>query len=196
MKSFNAQNSLYWTYLLHSIIVVRKIEHLKQWCLTLKWKILLFCLAIYTCLVADIKSKSLLGDWFFYYFEKGTMFPVPMSYNVCCGKCFIMLNGFEPFMKRINERLVIWNVSVIRCGLINNLLFLMKLYIWAVIRTGITSKKIPYYMWDSACRRIIVKKAKIFWSYGKLFEFSRVWDNVESWLVHANKLFWTAQPYF
>ena len=29
-----------------------------------------------------------------------------------------------------------------------------------------------------------------------IFEFSRVWENVESWLVYANKLFWIAQPYF
>ena len=47
-------------------------------------------------------------------------------------------------------------------------------------------------MRDSARRWFIVKKAKVFWS----FEFSRVWENVESWLVYANKLFWIAQPYF
>ena len=29
-----------------------------------------------------------------------------------------------------------------------------------------------------------------------IFEFSRLWENVESWLVYANKLFWIAQPYF
>ena len=29
-----------------------------------------------------------------------------------------------------------------------------------------------------------------------IFEFSRVWENVESWLVYANKLFGIAQPYF
>ena len=28
------------------------------------------------------------------------------------------------------------------------------------------------------------------------FEFSRAWENVESWLVYANKFFWIAQPYF
>ena len=31
-----------------------------------------------------------------------------------------------------------------------------------IIRTGITCKKIPCYMGDSACRWFIVKKAKIF----------------------------------
>ena len=29
-----------------------------------------------------------------------------------------------------------------------------------------------------------------------IFEFSRVWENAECWLVYANKLFWIAQPYF
>ena len=29
-----------------------------------------------------------------------------------------------------------------------------------------------------------------------IFEFSRVWENVESWLVYAIKFFWIAQPYF
>ena len=29
-----------------------------------------------------------------------------------------------------------------------------------------------------------------------IFEFSRVWENVESWLAYANKLFSIAQPYF
>ena len=27
-----------------------------------------------------------------------------------------------------------------------------------------------------------------------LFEFSQVWENVESWLVYANKLLWISQP--
>ena len=31
-----------------------------------------------------------------------------------------------------------------------------------IMRTGITCKKIPFYMGDSACRWFIVKKAKIF----------------------------------
>ena len=29
-----------------------------------------------------------------------------------------------------------------------------------------------------------------------IFEFSRGWENIESWLVYENKLFWIAQPYF
>ena len=33
--------------------------------------------------------------------------------------------------------------------------------------TGITCKKIPCYMCDSACRWFIVKKAKIFWMHVK-----------------------------
>ena len=29
-----------------------------------------------------------------------------------------------------------------------------------------------------------------------IFGFPQVWENVESWLVYTNKLFWIAQPYF
>ena len=29
-----------------------------------------------------------------------------------------------------------------------------------------------------------------------IFEFSWVWENVESWLVYANKVFKIAEPYF
>ena len=49
-------------------------------------------------------------------------------------------------------------------------------------------------MHDSAFRWFIVKKVKIFWRYVKIFEFSRLWENIESWLIYANKLFWIAQP--
>ena len=38
-----------------------------------------------------------------------------------------------------------------------------------MIRTGITCKKIPCYMRDSACKWFIVKKTKIFRSYVKHF---------------------------
>ena len=38
-----------------------------------------------------------------------------------------------------------------------------------IIRTGMTRKKIPCYMRDSACRWCIVKKAKILWIYVKHF---------------------------
>ena len=54
-------------------------------------------------------------------------------------------------------------------------------------------------MRDSAWRWFIVKKSKIFWSYVKhfsIFEFPRVSENVETWLVYANKLFWIVQLYF
>ena len=43
------------------------------------------------------------------------------------------------------------------------------LYHGTIIRTGITCKKIPCYMRDSACWWSIVKKTKIFWSYVKHF---------------------------
>ena len=29
-----------------------------------------------------------------------------------------------------------------------------------------------------------------------IFEFSRAWENVETWLVYANKFFWIVQPFF
>ena len=38
-----------------------------------------------------------------------------------------------------------------------------------IIRTGITFKKIPCYMRDTACRWFIVENAKIFRSYVKYF---------------------------
>ena len=38
-----------------------------------------------------------------------------------------------------------------------------------IIWTGITYKKIPCYMRDSACRWVIVKKAKIIQGYVKFF---------------------------
>ena len=38
-----------------------------------------------------------------------------------------------------------------------------------IIRTGITCKKIPGYMGDSACKRLIVRNVKIFQSYVKHF---------------------------
>ena len=38
-----------------------------------------------------------------------------------------------------------------------------------IIRTGITCKKIPCYMPDSACRWFIIENAKLFRSYVKHF---------------------------
>ena len=43
---------------------------------------------------------------------------------------------------------------------------------------------------------LLLKKLKYFEVMLNIFKFSRVWENVESWLVSANKLFWIAQPYF
>ena len=65
-----------------------------------------------------------------------------------------------------------------------------------VIQIGLTGKKISCYMVDSACRWFIVKKLKYSGVMLNIFEFSRVWENVESWLVYANELFWIAYPYF
>ena len=56
-----------------------------------------------------------------------------------------------------------------------------------IMRTGIC-KKISCYMRDSAYRWFILKKAEIFQSYVNIFEFSRLWENVEF------KLFWNAKP--
>ena len=60
------------------------------------------------------------------------------------------------------------------------------------MRTGIAFKKISCYTRDSACRWFINENSKIL----NIFEFSRVWENVESWLVYTNKIFRIAQPYF
>ena len=43
---------------------------------------------------------------------------------------------------------------------------------------------------------LLLKKPKHFEVMLNIFEFSRVWENIESWLVYTNKLFWIAQPYF
>ena len=43
---------------------------------------------------------------------------------------------------------------------------------------------------------LLLKKLKYFEVMLNIFEYSRVWENVESWLVSANKLFWIAQPSF
>ena len=42
-------------------------------------------------------------------------------------------------------------------------------------------------MRDSA---LLLKKLKYVEAMLNIFEFSRVWKNVKSWLVYANKLFW------
>ena len=43
---------------------------------------------------------------------------------------------------------------------------------------------------------IVKKKLKYFEVMLNIFEFLWVWENVKSWLVYANNLFWTALPYF
>ena len=50
----------------------------------------------------------------------------------------------------------------------------MKMYHGTMIETGITCKKIPCCMLDSACRWFIVTKAKNFEVMLNIFEFSRV----------------------
>ena len=59
-----------------------------------------------------------------------------------------------------------------------------------IIWTGMTCKKIPCYMHNSACRWFIVKNDKIFWSYviRKLWKFRKS-ENLESWLVYSNMFF-------
>ena len=43
---------------------------------------------------------------------------------------------------------------------------------------------------------LLLKKLKYFEVMLNIFEFSEEWENVESSLVYANKLFSIAQPYF
>ena len=52
-------------------------------------------------------------------------------------------------------------------------------------------------MRDSACRwGLLLKKLKCFEVMLNVYEFLRAWENVEPWLVYANKYFWIAQLYF
>ena len=43
---------------------------------------------------------------------------------------------------------------------------------------------------------LLLKKLKHFEVMLNIFEFLRVWEKVESWLVYANKLFRIVQSYF
>ena len=43
---------------------------------------------------------------------------------------------------------------------------------------------------------LLLEKLKYFEAILNIFEFSQGWENVETWLVYANKLFWIAQPHF
>ena len=57
-----------------------------------------------------------------------------------------------------------------------------------------TYKKKIFCICDSALGGWLLKKLKLF-EVITFFEFSQVWENVEYWLVYANKLFWIVQPY-
>ena len=66
-----------------------------------------------------------------------------------------------------------------------------------IMRTGITCMKTSCYMWDSACRWFIVKKAKIFWSYVKHFwilagvkKCRIVWSMQISFIELPNHIIW------
>ena len=63
-----------------------------------------------------------------------------------------------------------------------------------IIRAGITRKKIPCA--TQLAGGVLLKKLKYFEVIWNSFEFLRVWENLESWMVYANKLFLIAQPYF
>ena len=51
-------------------------------------------------------------------------------------------------------------------------------------------------MRDSPAGGLLLKKLKYFKVVLNISGFLRVWENVESWLIFADKLFWIAQPYF
>ena len=73
---------------------------------------------------------------------------------------------------RIVSRLSCLEEAVLRYPKIilkRRLIIRYKFHHGSIIQTGITCKKIPYYMRDLACRWCIVKKAKIFWIYVKHF---------------------------
>ena len=62
-----------------------------------------------------------------------------------------------------------------------------------IIPTGITFKKTPCYMRNSARRWLIVENAKIFRSYVKHFLVFQMIEIVKSWLVCMNKFSWIIQ---
>ena len=82
-----------------------------------------------------------------------------------------------------------WITTILR-------LLLITPYHGTIIRTGITCKKIPCYVHDSACRWFIVKKAKIFWSYVKHFWVPTCVRKCRILTGLCNNLFWIAQQYF
>ena len=49
----------------------------------------------------------------------------------------------------------------------------------------------PLVIWASQLvGGFLLKELEYFEVMLKIFELSRMWENVESWLVYANKLFW------
>ena len=66
-----------------------------------------------------------------------------------------------------------------------------------IIRTGkkYVRKSLVICATQLACG-LLLKRLSYFEVVLNIFELSRVWENVESWLVFPTKLFWIAQPYF
>ena len=50
--------------------------------------------------------------------------------------------------------------------------------------------------WNYNTSRNNMQENSLLYATCYIFEFSRVWENLEYWLVFANKLYWIAQPYF
>ena len=65
-----------------------------------------------------------------------------------------------------------------------------------IIPTGIALRKSLVICATQLSSGLLLKKLKYFEVMLNNFEFSRVRENLESWLVYANKFFSIAQPYF
>ena len=61
-----------------------------------------------------------------------------------------------------------------------------------ITQTGIICKKIPIYITQFASGGML-KKLKYFEVMLTIFQFLRMWEIVEFWLVNANKHSWFAQ---
>ena len=118
------------------------------------------------CDAVDGSCKCLDGYIGILYYEFGKSY----SYDIAC------------FFKNHY-----WDVYHILTG--NKYIYLKH---GTIIRTGITCKKIPCYKDDSACSWVIVKKAKIFWSYVKDFW---ILAGAIDWSIQIS-FFLIAQPYF
>ena len=77
-------------------------------------------------------------------------------------------------------------------GLVTRITY-CRIYHGTIIRTGIKSLVICV---NQLAGGLLLKKLKYFEVMLNMFELLRVWENMESWLVYANKPFWIAQPYF